>query len=151
MWTRQDQRRPGSGYGCVWGPCGALRRGRTRARSRSRKLLYPSMSASIIETGRRLIEIRRRFEDEPGKWSMLIGRGDERPFLPFKKPHTYYLIAVANDARLVPHAGQLPPDSNALYHLSRLSLDRDVAKFCHIHCTVKLPCSTPSPKISSVC
>lgn len=40
---------------------------------------------SIIETGRRLIEIRERFKDDRGKWSRLIGDNEHKghSILPF--------------------------------------------------------------------
>jgi N6-adenosine-specific RNA methylase IME4 len=78
---------------------------------------------SIIETGKRLIEKREQFKDKPGKWSLLLGRGDEAPLLPFLKTHAYRLIAIAEDQRLVPHVGQLPSDSYTLHKLTRLSDD----------------------------
>ena len=78
----------------------------------------------IIETGRRLIEIRERFIGEPGKWSMLIGAHDYEPLLPFGKTHAYRLIAIAECPRLFPHVGTLPSDSFTLHKLTQLSDDR---------------------------
>ena len=81
---------------------------------------------SIIETGRRLIEVRERFKDEPGKWSMLVGRyqWEGQGLLPFGKTHAQRLMAIGSDPRIVPHAGLLPSDSTTLYQLTRLSDDR---------------------------
>jgi len=79
---------------------------------------------SIIETGRRLVETRERWKHEPGKWSRLLGRGENKAILPFLKSHAYRLIDIAEDARLVPHEGQLPSDTNTLYYLTRLSDER---------------------------
>src|SRR5882672_5982714 len=81
---------------------------------------------AILETGRRLIEIRERFKDEPGKWSRLIGANQwqGQGLLPFAKTHVYRLIAIAEDERLFPHVGTLPSDTYTLYQLTRLSEDR---------------------------
>jgi hypothetical protein len=73
---------------------------------------------SIIETGRRLIEIRAQFKDERGKWSMLIGNNQhERGLLPFGATHSYRLIRVAEgEARLMPHVALMPTDSHSSRH-----------------------------------
>jgi N6-adenosine-specific RNA methylase IME4 len=84
---------------------------------------------AIIETGRRLIEVRKRFEDERGKWSQLVGRDqwEGRGLLPFGKTHSHRLIAIAEDKRIVPHVGRLPSDSYTLHKLTQLSDDRFAA------------------------
>ena len=79
---------------------------------------------SIIETGRRLIEIRQRWHNQPGKWSQLLGRNGSEPLLPFGKTHAYRLIDIAECGRLVPHVGQLPSDTYTLYQLTRLTVPR---------------------------
>jgi N6-adenosine-specific RNA methylase IME4 len=81
---------------------------------------------AILETGRRLIEIRDRFKDEPGKWSRLIGANQWKGqgLLPFGARHAYMLARVAEDERLVRHVSLLPSDSYTLYQLTRLSEDR---------------------------
>lgn len=78
---------------------------------------------AILETGRRLIEIRDRFKDEPGKWSRLIGANDwqGQGLLPFAKSHAYRLIGIAESEWLFPHVGILPSDTYTLYQLTRLS------------------------------
>jgi N6-adenosine-specific RNA methylase IME4 len=77
---------------------------------------------AILETGRRLIEIREQFIDEPGKWSRLIGGNQWKGqgLLPFVARHTYRLISIAEDARLVTHVSLLPTDTYTLYQLTRL-------------------------------
>jgi N6-adenosine-specific RNA methylase IME4 len=81
---------------------------------------------AILETGRRLIEIRERFRNEPGKWSRLIGANqwDGKGLLSFGRTHARRLIAIADSDRLGPHVGLLPSDSFTLYELTRLSDDR---------------------------
>jgi N6-adenosine-specific RNA methylase IME4 len=81
---------------------------------------------SIIETGRRLIEIREQFKDDRGKWSQLVGRDQwkGRGLLPFGKTHAQRLIAIAGDERFVPHVGRLPSDSYTLHKLTQLSPER---------------------------
>ncbi len=76
---------------------------------------------SIIETGRRLIEVRGRWQNERGKWSRLIGDHGHQATLPFGKTHAYRLIAISEDPRLLPHVGALPSDSYTLHELTRLS------------------------------
>ena len=89
----------------------------------------------IFETGRRLIEIRRKYQDENGKflperegdWSRLIGFNEwvGQSLLPFEKSHSQRLIRIADHAhRLVPHAGLLPDDSTTLSKLVSLSDER---------------------------
>lgn len=79
---------------------------------------------AIIETGRRLIEIRDRWDNQPGKWSRLIGNNQwaGQSLLPFQKSHASRLVAIAESAqeRLIPHVGLLPSDSYTLYQLTRL-------------------------------
>jgi len=82
---------------------------------------------AIIETGRRLIEVRKRFEDEPGKWSVLLARDGGELLLPFKKSYAYRLISIADDGRLSPLGDTLPLDHHALYQLTLLSDDRFAA------------------------
>ncbi|MBB3318949.1 N6-adenosine-specific RNA methylase IME4 [Rhizobium sp. BK181] len=81
---------------------------------------------AIFETGRRLIEIRERFRDEPGKWSRLVGRDkwEGQGLLPFGRSQAHRLMTIAADTRLVPHVGRLPADTMTLYNLTRLPLDR---------------------------
>jgi|TARA_Y100000296_G_C5156354_1_gene249289 N6-adenosine-specific RNA methylase IME4 len=79
---------------------------------------------SIIETGRRLIEIRERFKNDRGKWSILIGAHNHPGELPFGQQHTNRLIAIAESNRLNAHVRTLPSDSYTLYQLTRLSDDR---------------------------
>ena len=80
---------------------------------------------SIIETGRRLIEMREQFKDERGKWSQLVGRDQwkNRGLLPFGNTHAQRLIGIAGNRRIVPHVARLPSDSYTLYQLTRLSGD----------------------------
>lgn len=79
---------------------------------------------AIFETGRRLIEIRESWIDQPGKWSRLIGdhQWKGQGLLPFHFTWTYRLIAIAEDQRLLDSslADRLPSDVNALYRLTRL-------------------------------
>jgi N6-adenosine-specific RNA methylase IME4 len=85
---------------------------------------------AIIETGRRLIETRHRWHNQPGKWSRLIGRNqwEGQGLLAFKKTHAHRLIEIADSAeRLVPHVGLLPSDSFTLYQLTRLTDQRFAA------------------------
>jgi len=84
---------------------------------------------SIFETGRRLIEIRDRFKDEPGKWSRLVGRDkwEGQGMLPFGRSQAHRLMTIAADPRLVPHVGRLPADSMTLYNLTRLPADQFTA------------------------
>ncbi len=81
---------------------------------------------SIIETGRRLIEIRARYKDDRGKWSRLIGdnQWSGEGLLPFRPTHTYRLIRIAECARLLPHVAVLPSDSYTLDKLRALSESR---------------------------
>lgn len=80
----------------------------------------------IFETGRRLIEIRSKYQDDRGKWSRLIGdkpwRGQS--LLPFQKSHTQMLIRVAECKRLPRHVGELPDDGKTLSKLVSLSDER---------------------------
>jgi N6-adenosine-specific RNA methylase IME4 len=80
---------------------------------------------AIIETGQRLIEIRQRWHNQPGKWSRLIGdnQWQGQSLLPFQKTHVRRLVAIAENAelRLRPHVGVLPSDTYTLYQLIRLS------------------------------
>jgi hypothetical protein len=80
---------------------------------------------AIIETGRRLIEIRKRWHNTPGKWSRLIGdnQWQGQSLLPFQKTHVKRLVGIAEnaEARLRPHVGVLPSDTYTLYDLARLS------------------------------
>ena len=80
---------------------------------------------AIIETGRRLAEIKEKFKDARGKWSMLIGANShERGLLPFGPTHAKRLVAIANSSeRLGPHVDLLPSDSFTLHQLTRLSDD----------------------------
>ena len=81
---------------------------------------------AIIETGRRLIEIRARYKDDRGKWSMLIGlnQWSGQSLLPFQKTHAQRLIRIAESERLTPHVGLLPSDSYTLEKLCALSESR---------------------------
>lgn len=81
---------------------------------------------AILETGRRLIAIRSRWIDQPGKWSRLIGANQwtGKSLLPFQKTYTGMLIRVAESKRLYQHAGIMPSDATTLYQLTRLSPDR---------------------------
>jgi N6-adenosine-specific RNA methylase IME4 len=82
--------------------------------------------SAIIETGKRLIEVRDRFKNEPGKWSRLIGANqwDGKGLLPFGRTHVQRLIAIAANDRLCPHVGMLPPDSFTLHQLTKLAPER---------------------------
>lgn len=79
---------------------------------------------SIFETGRRLIDIRAKWIDQPGKWSRLIGAHEwkDQGLLPFHFTWAYRLIAIAEDIRLLDSSltDRLPSDVNALYRLIRL-------------------------------
>jgi len=56
---------------------------------------------------------------------MLIGANQcERGLLPFGKSHVFRLVGIAESARLFPHVGILPSDTNTLHHLTRLSGER---------------------------
>lgn len=81
---------------------------------------------SIIETGRRLIEIRDRWKHEPGKWSRLIGDNQWKgqSLLPFQKTHAQMLVRVAGDRWIPRHVGVLPSDSYTLGKLCSLSDER---------------------------
>jgi N6-adenosine-specific RNA methylase IME4 len=82
---------------------------------------------SLIETGRRLVEVRTRFDNQPGMWSRLIGahQWDGRGLLPFGRTHTQRLVKIYEKRdRLCPHVGTLPSDSFTLYELTRLTDER---------------------------
>ncbi len=80
----------------------------------------------IFETGRRLIEIQKKYRDDRGKWSQLIGDNQwaGNSLLPFQKSHTKRLVRIAGCARLRPHAGVLPDDSTTLGKLVSLTDER---------------------------
>ena len=84
---------------------------------------------AIIETGRRLIEIRDRYHNDRGKWSRLIGahQWSGQSLLPFQKTHSLRLVRIAESERLYPHVGTLPSDSYTLEKLCALSDDRFLA------------------------
>ena len=86
---------------------------------------------AIIETGRRLREVRERFKDEPGKWSMLIGANQYKGngALPFGETHVYRLIKIAESDFISAHAQIMPSDSTTMYALARLSPPRQQALF----------------------
>ena len=81
---------------------------------------------SIIETGRRLDEIRDKFKSERGKWSMLIGHNQYKGqgVLPFGKSYVFMLNKIAQSEWVVQHAGLMPSDATTMYHLTRLSDER---------------------------
>jgi N6-adenosine-specific RNA methylase IME4 len=80
----------------------------------------------IFETGRRLIEQRERWHNQPGKWSRLIGANQWKgqSLLPFQFGHTYRLIRIAESQKLLPHVAMLPSDIYTLDQLDRLSDER---------------------------
>ena len=89
----------------------------------------------IFETGRRLVEIQKKYKDKDGEWleerkgewSRLIGlhQWKGQSLLPFEKSHTQRLVRIAeHEERLTPHAGSLPDDSTTLSKLVSLSDDR---------------------------
>ena len=81
---------------------------------------------SIVEIGRRLIEIRERFHNDRGKWSRLIGdnQWNGQGFLPFGARHDQRLVAIAEDTRLPTHVSVIPSATYTLYQLTRLSDER---------------------------
>ncbi len=66
---------------------------------------------SFIETGRELVTAKANCSH--GEWQQLVGRGGHKGLLPFKKTQAHYLMSIAQDERIVRHAGHLPPDSAA--------------------------------------
>lgn len=81
----------------------------------------------IIETGRRLIEVRERYLEEPGQWSRLIGNNQwqGQELLYFRPTHTYRLIRIAESSdRLMPHVALIPSDAFTLDQLTKLTDQR---------------------------
>lgn len=87
---------------------------------------YRQGVTAILETGRRLIEVRERFKDDRGKWSRLIGDNQWRgqSLLPFQKTHVQRLIRIVEDEWIPLHAGVLPPDSTTMDKIRQLPLSR---------------------------
>lgn len=82
--------------------------------------------SAIIDTGRRLIEVRRRFDNQPGIWSRIIGANqwDGRSLLPFGRTHAQRLVRIAEAEHLYPHVGILPSDTLTLFEIARLPAER---------------------------
>ena len=77
---------------------------------------------SFIQTGKELIAARD--DCNHGEWQILVGRSGHRGLLPFKETQARYLIHIADDPRIARHVAHLPPDTNSLYKLTRLSETR---------------------------
>ena len=82
-------------------------------------------TAGHIETGKRLIEVKKKYIDKPGEWSQIIGRKKgQKSLLPFEKSQTYKLIRIAESKCVVQHAGQHPSDAGTVDRLVSLTAER---------------------------
>jgi len=81
---------------------------------------------AILETGKRLIEIRDKFKDDRGKWSRIIGANQWKgqSLLPFQKTQAQMLIRILEDAWICRHDGILPPDANTMDKIRQIPLPR---------------------------
>jgi len=77
---------------------------------------------SFIQTGNELIAAKA--DCDHGEWQQLVGRYGHKGLLPFKETQARYLIHIASDPRIARHVAHLPPDTNSLYKLTRLSEQR---------------------------